>query len=211
TYLATRKRRALWYQVDGGDADVATFFYYLGHAAPRRSRALPLLMPEYRHGLAIFARRYFRELYARLQPAFTVVFDNYQEVAADSALHEVVGAALEEIPDGGRVIVVSRSEPPAAFIRHRARRMIALVDWPDLRFTPAGTITLVRKLAAGRWSRQTIRSIHESVDGWAAGLVLRLERGRSEAAASSGPGQSSGEVLFDYFAGEIFKNADHET
>src|SRR5262245_43630338 len=86
----------------------AGLFYYLGRAAPRRSRALPLLMPEYRHGLSVFGRRYFRELYARLPPAFAVVFDNYQEVPADSALREVVGAALDEIPNGGRVIVVSR-------------------------------------------------------------------------------------------------------
>jgi hypothetical protein len=33
-YLAARKTRGLWYQVDEGDADVTTFFYYLGLAAP---------------------------------------------------------------------------------------------------------------------------------------------------------------------------------
>ena len=40
--------------VPGGQRrwDVATFFYYLGQAAPRRGRPLPLLTPEYRHGLA---------------------------------------------------------------------------------------------------------------------------------------------------------------
>ena len=62
SYLAARRRKALWYQVDSGDGDVATFFYYLGQAAPRRKHALPLLAPEYRLGLAIFARRFFREL-----------------------------------------------------------------------------------------------------------------------------------------------------
>jgi LuxR family maltose regulon positive regulatory protein len=211
TYLAARRHRAIWYQVDGGDGDVATFFYYLGRAAPRRTRSLPLLMPEYRHGLNVFARRYFRELYGRLKVPFTVVFDNYQEAPPDSALHEVVGVALAEIPAGGRVIVVSRSEPPPALARHRAQRMIALLEWPDLRFTPTEAIALVQKLAPGRWSRQTIRSVYESVDGWVAGLVLRLEQGRGEAHALSGSRPPSSEVLFDYFAGEIFKNADPET
>ena len=97
SYLTARRRKALWYQVDSGDEDVATFFYYLGQAAPRRRHALPLLAPEYRHGLAIFARRFFRELYARLRAPFTVVFDNYQEVPDDSPLQEVVGEALDEI------------------------------------------------------------------------------------------------------------------
>src|SRR5262249_32739330 len=43
TYLASRRLRSLWYQIDEGDADAASFFYYLGQAAPRRRRPLPLL------------------------------------------------------------------------------------------------------------------------------------------------------------------------
>ena len=62
SYLAARRHRVLWYQMDEGDADVATFFYYLGGAAPSRRRPLALLTTEYRAGLAVFARRFFREL-----------------------------------------------------------------------------------------------------------------------------------------------------
>lgn len=38
SYLDARKIPCLWYQMDGGDADLATFFYYLGLAAKRRRR-----------------------------------------------------------------------------------------------------------------------------------------------------------------------------
>ena len=208
SYLATRRLQALWYQMDDGDGDVATFFYYLGQGAPRRGRPLPLLTPEFRHRLDIFARRFFRELYARLKAPFTVVFDNYQEVPSNSPLHEVVREALAEIPAGGRVIFISRSAPPPAVARHRAQRMIEILDWPELRFTPTEAAGLIRKLARGRWSRQMIRSLHESVDGWVAGLVLRLEQARNQYGRSSGRRPSSTEVLFDYFAGEIFKNTN---
>src|SRR5206468_3369027 len=129
SYLATRRVRGLWYQVDAGDADVATFFYYVAQAAPRRRRSLPLLTPEYVQGLAIFARRFFRELYSRLKPPFALVFDNYQEVPADSVLHEVMREALAEIPPTGRVIFISRGDPPPAFARLRAQRTIEIVDW----------------------------------------------------------------------------------
>src|SRR5262249_45681274 len=112
SYLAARRRRALWYQMDAGDADAATFFYYLGRAAPRRRRPLPLLTAEYRSGLAVFARRFFRELYGRLSGPFTVVLDNYQEIPPGSALHEVVAEAVAEIPEGVRLVVISRAEPP---------------------------------------------------------------------------------------------------
>ena len=74
-YLAARSLSNLWYQVDAGDADIASFFYYLGQAVAHRRRPLPLLMPEYRQGLAIFTRRFFREVYGRLKTPFVLVFD----------------------------------------------------------------------------------------------------------------------------------------
>src|SRR5262245_29936504 len=144
SYLATRKTRGLWYQVDEGDTDVATFFYYLGLAAPRRRRPLPLLTPDYRHGVTVFARRFFRELYSRLKPPFTVVFDNYQDVPLDSALHDVMAETIAEIPNGGRLIFISRSDPPPAFARHRLHQHLEILDASQLRFTPTEAAGLAR-------------------------------------------------------------------
>lgn len=50
SYLAARKFPFLWYQVDEGDADTASFFYYMGVAAKKavsgkRNISLPLLTP----------------------------------------------------------------------------------------------------------------------------------------------------------------------
>ncbi len=211
SYLRARKVRVLWYQLDEGDADVATFFYYLGSSAPRRRRPLPFLTSQFRPGLAVFARHFFRELYARLTTRFAVVFDNYQEIPADSGLHGVLAEALDEIPDGGRVIFISRGEPPAAFARYRAHGKIAALDGPQLRFTLAEAGGLIRRLAPGPWARQALGSLYESVEGWGAGLVLRLEELRRADGTSAGPFEPSSEILFDYFAGEIFKRADVAT
>jgi LuxR family maltose regulon positive regulatory protein len=208
SYLAARKLRGLWYKLDGGDADVATFFYYLGQAAPRRRRALPLLTPEYRHGLAVFTRRFFRDLYGRLGRSFTIVFDDYQQIPADSVFHDVMAEALVEVPPGGRLVFISRSDPPRAFARHRAHQSMDIVDGSQLRFTPTEATGLVRTLLPGRWPRETIRALYETADGWCAGLVLLLEQLRSQGRASPGPSDPTSEVLFDYFAAEIFKKAD---
>jgi LuxR family transcriptional regulator, maltose regulon positive regulatory protein len=208
SYLAARKTHGLWYQIDEGDADVATFFYFLGLAAPNRRRPLPLLTPEYRQGVAVFARRFFRELYSRLKLPFTVVFDNYQDVPSDAALHDVLAEAVTEIPKGGRLVFISRSDPPPAFARHRVHQHLEILDWSQLRFTPTEAAHLARKLAPGRWPRETIRSLYDTADGWCAGLVLLLDQLRSEGRASLPPRAPSSEVLFDYFAGEIFKKAD---
>jgi len=71
-YLAVSKIRCLWYQIDEGDADISTFFYYMGLAAkkanPYKRKPLPLLTPEYLQGIPAFTRRYFEGLYSRLTP-----------------------------------------------------------------------------------------------------------------------------------------------
>ena len=111
SYLSARRLQSLWYQVDEGDEDLATFFYYLGQAAPKRKRSLPLFTPEYQQGFKIFTRNFFRELYGRLKPPFALVFDNYQEISTEAQVHEAMRVALAEVPEGGRVIFISRSEP----------------------------------------------------------------------------------------------------
>ena len=69
-YIASRRLPCLWYKVDEADADLSTFFYYLGlaaaKAAPRKRNRLPLLTPERIPGLSVFARRYFEDLSSRL-------------------------------------------------------------------------------------------------------------------------------------------------
>lgn len=51
SYLAEHKQCTLWYHVDPGDADLATFFHYLAQAAQtaagRKSLHLPALTPEF--------------------------------------------------------------------------------------------------------------------------------------------------------------------
>ena len=39
SYLDPRKLPSLWYQLDEGDADIASFFYYLGLAANATAQA----------------------------------------------------------------------------------------------------------------------------------------------------------------------------
>ena len=95
SYLDARRLPCLWYQIDQGDADPATFFYYLGLAAkktaPRKRRSLPLLTPEYLQGISTFTLRYFENLYYRFKIPSILVFDNYHEVPESSSFHARAG------------------------------------------------------------------------------------------------------------------------
>jgi len=72
SYLDERKLPCIWYQVDEGDSDIASFFYYMGlagkKAAPRRRKPLPLLTPEYLLDIPTFTLRFFENLCGRLNP-----------------------------------------------------------------------------------------------------------------------------------------------
>lgn len=94
SYLAERGLGSLWYQLDGDDADVATFFYYLGlavqQATARDDLVLPALTPEYLPGIKSFTRRYAETMASGIEPPAVIVLDNYEQVPAEALLHAVV-------------------------------------------------------------------------------------------------------------------------
>jgi LuxR family maltose regulon positive regulatory protein len=217
SYVVNKKNPCLWYQIDAGDADLATFFHYLGLAvqqiAPRHRKALPNLMPEYLPGLLTFTQRFFEQLYLRLSPPAVLVFDNYQEVPAESPLHEVLRTACEVLPSGVRIIVLSRTKPPAPLARLRAYREMKCLDWAELRLTRdevAAMIALRNPRVLAELQPARIEQLHQHAQGWAAGLVLLLEQDRIARSNTSLLSTATQEVLFDYFAGEVFDRASQE-
>ena len=198
SYLDARRVRSLWYHCDAGDGDIAAFLDNLARAAggPRaRSTALP-------DGPV---RDFFRGLFERVRAPFMVVLDGYHEIPVDLPVHEVVGEMVAQLPPGGRLIVTSRAEPPAAFARLRANRAITEIDWPELRLTAPETRALVRRLAPACPSR-LLATLHERAAGWAAGLVLLLQERRGLANER----RRAPDGVVDYFASEILAKADAE-
>ena len=206
TFLQAQKRRVIWYQVDSGDADLATFFYYLAKAAVgtagKKVAPLPRLLPEHLTDLPHFARRFFRDLYSRLPVSSTLVLDNYQEVADAAALHLVMEIALEEIPSGINLIVVSRAEPPPNFARALANNSVGQLGWDELRLTLEETAAI--SVGKTRLDDVALRVLHDQSNGWAAGLVLMLERLKRTGAVNHISQTETMGTVFDYFAGQIF-------
>lgn len=115
SWLDARGIKGIWYQVDPGDADLATFFYYLGEAARpfnrKGQRPLPALTPEYLHDVEGFSRRFFRELFSRLPDGAVLVLDNYQEISGENTFLRLIAQAAEEVPVGITLIAISRRDP----------------------------------------------------------------------------------------------------
>lgn len=214
SYLEARAARSIWYRVDGGDDDIATFFYYLGlaakKAAPRFRDPLPLFTPEYAAGASTFVRRFFETLTSRFRKPFVLVFDNYQDVPAGSVFHELLSGALSEIPEGFSILILSRDAPPPAFSRPQANGALAMVGWDELKFDLPETLLLIKARMRTIPEDSLVRMLHEKTDGWAAGIVLSilgLKQLRVDATALSG---IAPDTFFGYFASEIYDKVDPE-
>jgi len=211
SYLEHRKLPALWYQLDEGDADVASFFYYLDVATAelvkRKTPRLPQLAPEYHAGLPVFTRRYFQALYQRLGTLFAIVFDGYHEVPVQSAFHEVMRIALGEVPPGGSVVLISRSDPPASMARLRANRTMQVIGWRELRLTQEESNAIVTQRGL-QLAPEALLEVYERTQGWAAGLVLMMQQAPAYGSLTAPPDLSTPQLVFDYLAGEIFQKTD---
>jgi LuxR family maltose regulon positive regulatory protein len=213
TYIESRNLPSLWYQVDKCDKDLATFFHYLGIAAreatPHNKPAMPHLTPEFSQGITAFAKRYFRELYRHLEVPFLIVLDNYQDVAEDAALHEAIRVACTELPQGGRIVIITRKECPSTMARLRASNMVAIIEWDELQLS-AGEVMAIAALHGLKLpSDEAAKQLQMKVGGWAAGLSLVLQMKSHD----SFVGESSGaidSVVFDYFAQEVFNSLSPE-
>ena len=206
SYLHDRKLPGPWYQVDAGDADPATFFYYLREAcAARRQPPLPLLTSEYLPDLAGFARRFFRSMFERLSCPSVCILDNFQEVSADSPLRAIIRDAATEVPEGISLVIISRAEPPAEFARLQASEAVAVIGWADLSLTLEETEAIVCLHDSGRESEAS--SLHERASAWAAGLTLLLGHPASAVALPVDDCAEVPQAVFDYLASEVFERA----
>ncbi len=203
TYLEARAIPCLWLQLDAGDADAASFVHFLRSAAvplaPQRRLRLPAPTADDLRDVPALLRRCVRRLAEVINAPWVLVLDNVQELGAAPLLHAGIAAALAELPEGARLIAISRDPPPPAYARALAGQQLGLVDERSLRFDDDDTQRLLA-LHRRAWSPTALR---ELTDGWAAAMVLLLaarnELGPDDALRSG----TARERLFDFFAGEV--------
>ncbi|HCE67061.1 MAG: hypothetical protein A2X82_08410 [Geobacteraceae bacterium GWC2_55_20] len=214
SYLGARSLPSLWYQLDQGDGDLAGFFHYLGlaakKAAPRFRKTLPHLTPEYLLGIPVFTRRYFETLFQRLPSNSALVFDNFQDVPDGSEFPEMLSQAFEVIPDGIRVMILSRTGPPPALARLRANRCLAEMGWDDIRFNPEESVELLTRHGHATPSDSILKELYRRTSGWAAGLVLLTAQTNLTDPVPETPSDLSSREVFAYFANEIFDRSAPE-
>lgn len=208
SYGHSRELNILWYQIDTGDLDIASLFYYLAvaaqKAAPQYPSALPALRSEFLSDIATFTRHFFRELYTRLPKHSLIVFDNCELVAEDSQWQIILRTAITELPDPLSLMVLSRTAPPPNLARLQMSKKLDQLDWKMLRLTSEENAAICELHQTRALSPQELKQLHEKTEGWVAGLTLLLERHNDNFQHALAINQP---LLFDFFADELFEQA----
>jgi LuxR family transcriptional regulator, maltose regulon positive regulatory protein len=203
SWIDAQQASWLWYQVDGGDRDPATFFHYLGmaaqHVATRRHAPLPRFAPEYLADVEPFACRYFEHLGAALPHGCTIVFDNLNEQAPDSPLYRILARGLEHLPASNPTLCISRAALPPALTRLHLHGQLAMLRADELELDADEAAGVAR--AHGNTGARAAQ-LHQVARGWTAGLVLLARHDAAEGAPAPLRAPAE-EVLFAYFAHEI--------
>jgi len=198
SYSETAAGKTLWYQVDSGDADPATFFQYMRELAATlpspKAGKLPSLPAEGAVDLAVFGRSFFRSFFALL-PAKTIwVVDNFQE--ADGVwLGSILREAFLQIPGDLSVIVLSLVNPPPPLARLVANGTIRSIGPTELRFTRQESDALVLSKVVA--DERLLAGIHDRSSGWAAGLVMMIEHMRRAGTPELPSLEASQAAVFD--------------
>jgi ATP/maltotriose-dependent transcriptional regulator MalT len=179
SYVESRNIPCLWYRADRDDEDLATFFYYLSIAAlktnPPKKAALPRISSQRGFSMAAQAKGYFSKLFQCLETPFLIVLDNYQEVPADAALHQVIREACAELPQGGRMILISSGECHVDVAALRTHRSVAVIGCEELQLSSGEVKEIAALYGVTLPSDKAAEQLQTRVGGWASQLILALK------------------------------------
>ena len=122
----------------------------------------------------------------------------------------MVNTGLSLAPEGINVIVISRNEPPPAYIRLRAIDKIALLGWKEIRLTEQESKEFVGLRERRGLADETLSLLYRKTEGWIAGLVLLIESSKTHGMGYQYSDSHTPAEIFDYFAREVFLKADRE-
>lgn len=208
-YLAWSQRPSIWYRLDALDQDPVRFFEGLRQAsasAIQEPDQLPsshvLSLP----ALANFARLFFEQLLNQVSSNTVIVFDNLQFIDAQHPILSGLSDALEAVPNGVQVLLLSRDMPPASFARLRMHQLMDIWSSDELAFSDQEILGLATERKIVLTTSQAA-TIHQLSLGWPAAVTLLLNQVEENNQLPVTATQQAPELLFDYLAEAAFNRA----
>jgi LuxR family maltose regulon positive regulatory protein len=220
------RHRVAWLSLDDGDNDPARFWRHAVAALDRvrpgiSERMGPLLGPHASPSFEPLMTALINEVAGQpdVDEALLLVLDDYH-VISSQLVHTSLGFLLEHQPPGLRLALTSRSDPPLALARLRARGQLTELRAEELRFTPGEAAALLQQVAAAPGGARPGAPLPDTVaatlaartEGWAAGLQLAglSLRGRSDVDGFVAAFTGSHRYVLDYLAEEVLEHQSEQ-
>jgi LuxR family maltose regulon positive regulatory protein len=168
-WIALCKPSIAWVSLDKGDNEPARFWSYVAAALqpfhPTLGKSVYLLfqVPQLPSNEALIIT-----LINALSD-LPLVLEDYHVIDAP-AIHESLTFLLEHLPRQLHVIMLSRTDPPLALARLRARGQMIEVRASDLRFTIEEATTFLQQVMGLTLSTEEILALEMRTEGWIVGL-----------------------------------------
>ena len=210
-----------WLSLDAGDNDPARFWRHTVAALDRvrpgiGERMGPLLGPPPPPSFGRLVTALINEVAGQpdADEAVLLVLDDYH-VISSPLVHSSLGFLLEHQPPGLRLALTSRSDPPLALARLRARGQLTELRAAELRFTAGEAAALLAQVAAAPGGAGPGAPLPDAVaaalaartEGWAAGLQLAglSLRGQDDVGGFVAAFTGSHRYVLDYLAEEVLE------
>lgn len=215
SYLSDRSKSIIWYQIDAGDSDVASFFHHMElcikNSYPKKRGMLPEFTQEYLDDLPAFSTNYFHKLFKKIETGNVLVLDNFQDAGENILLHDAMKCVLKEIPKEAQLVILSRVDPPDALASFQTSMQFSLLSMQDIRFAREESDGAADLRSEVKLSETQYSQLYELTQGWAAGLILTLAHLKVDPDFLSHQIFDDRSTLFNYVAQEIVAEFDEPT
>ena len=135
---------------------------------------------------------------------FTLVLDDYHEVDG-LEIGEGIAFLVDNLPPVMRLVIATRSDPPVALSRLRARGDICEIRVDDLRFTREEVGAFLSATMRLEVNDNGVASLESRTEGWPAGLQLAglSLQGRDDLGAVIDSFGGDDRYIFDYLLDEV--------
>ena len=209
------RRPAAWLSLDAGDNDPVRFWRHVLAALDQvhegiAGRVSPLAGPPPPSSFEGLVTALINDLAARPGDGEALlVLDDYH-VIGSRQVHDSLRFLLEHRPPGLRLVLTSRSDPPLALARLRARRQLAELRAAELQFTAEEAAALLRQVAAipdVALPAADVAALAARTEGWAAGLQLAALslRGQPDITGFVAAFTGSHRYVLDYLTEEVLE------
>ncbi len=150
-----------WLTLDHSDNDAARFLQCFSLAVRNLDPDDSIDAPLTETVESLLARR----------PPFAIFLDNF-EVIDEAAVLVLLRSMIERLPEGGRIVIGSRSVPRLGLARLRGRGLLLELDADDVRFSLDETEQYFRLRSLPGLSGVAVTCLHDKTEGWVTGLWL---------------------------------------